>query len=244
MKLNQVIAVEKGVKSKAMADLDVIDKAFQKPALFEGFIKKYKKSREDEEDAPSQIQRVQANAKVGLDEALGRLAVLFDTTFKKETGNLSARADVSVGGQVVVKDAPVTYLLFLEKQLTDLGTMVGRMPVLDPSEDWKYDQESGVYKTEPAITNRTKKVQKPIVLYPATPEHPAQAQLITEDMVVGVWEMTRFSTAIPATQRKELTDRIESLRTAVKQAREQANLVEVAEAAVGNKIMGWILGKG
>ena len=64
MKLNQVIAIEKGVKATAQAAIDTLYKAFQKPSLFEGFTKVYKKHNEADEDAPPQRQHVQAGGGV------------------------------------------------------------------------------------------------------------------------------------------------------------------------------------
>jgi hypothetical protein len=48
----------------------------------------------------------------------------------------------------------------------------------DEGESWTKVTNSGLWVTEPIQTHRTKKVQKPIVLYPPTTEHPVQTQLI------------------------------------------------------------------
>jgi len=50
----------------------------------------------------------------------------------------------------LLADVPVTYLLFLEKQLTDLRTFVDKLPVLDPSVVWLQDPSSGDWRSEPA----------------------------------------------------------------------------------------------
>lgn len=42
-KLNQIIAVEKGVKSKSYSDLTELNKVVQKPDLFNGLVKRYEK---------------------------------------------------------------------------------------------------------------------------------------------------------------------------------------------------------
>lgn len=240
MKLNQIIAIEKGIKSKAIGALDWTDKIFQKPSLFNGFTKIYKKKREGDEDVPPTAQKVERNAQAMLEDGLDALSELFDITLMKESGNVGATADVKVGEEVVLGNAPVTYLLFLEKQLTDLGTLVGRMPTLAPDQDWALDSKQGLYKAAPVITARTKKVQKALVLHPPTIEHPAQTQLIVEDENVGNWEHTALSGAIPETTRKALVTRIETLKKAVKLARERANLVDVEKAQVGSKIMTWL----
>ena len=240
-KLNQVIAIEKSVKSRATAEISELYKAVQKPTLFDGFNKAYQPIKEDEERFPPQSQRVQFNAVEVLRAAGNHLAELFDVTAQKDYANCAAVADVTVDGQVLLTAAPVTYLLFLEKQLTDMHTFVDKMPTLDPAEEWTLDQNSGTYRSKSSSTIRTKKIQKPIVLYPATPEHPAQTQLITEDETVGTWDQVRYSGAIPEPRRKELLARIVKLSKAVKFAREAANDTDAAEQKVGEKVFNWLL---
>lgn len=239
-KLNQVIAIEKTVKNRVIADVDAVDKAFQKPALFEGFVKTYKKKKEDEEDVPGQKAVVQWKAGDALKAVQERLTILFDVTAQKDFANCTAKADVVVDGKVVLEKVPATYLLFVEKQLTDLHTLIARIPVLDSAENWTLDTAAGFFKTEASQTSRTKKVQKALVMYPATDKHPAQTQLITEDETVGTWELTKHSGAVPADSRQTLLFRIEKLQAAVKYARENANMTEAPEVEVGKKLFDWI----
>lgn len=241
MKLNQIIAVEKGIKGKVTADVDVLYKALQKPALFEGVMKNYKPRDEaDTEVVPGQRTQIQVGVPQILTQTQERLTELFNISAQKDFANCTALADVEVDGQVLLTEAPATYLLFLEKQLTDLHTFVEKLPVLDPAEEWTWDADQGVYRTKPALTARTKKVQKPLVLYPATAEHPAQTQIITEDIVAGTWETTRYSTAVPVTKKAALVQRVQKLQHAVKFAREKANMVDAPKQEVGAKILGWI----
>jgi hypothetical protein len=192
LKLNQVIAVEKGVKSKVQSDVDTIYKVAQKPSSFDGFSKTYKKKGEDDEDVPPQRQNVQVIAKRALLAIAQRWAELFDVTAQKDYANCAAKADIVIDGMPILTSVPVTYLLFLEKQFNDLYTIVSKFPTLDPAEVWSYDENSDLNRTEPTLTTRTKKVQKPLVMYPATDKHPAQTQLIVEDVSVGTWEAVRF----------------------------------------------------
>jgi hypothetical protein len=150
---------------------------------------------------------------------------------------------VRVNGSVLVDNAPVSYLLFLEKQLTDLRTFFGNLPVLDEGEDWSEDANSGLYKAQETKTHRTKKLQRPIVLYNATVEHPAQTQLITEDVLAGFWSQVKQSGAIPKPRKQELSERVETLLRAVKEAREEANICEEVDVPnVGQAIFGYLLG--
>jgi hypothetical protein len=240
-KLNQIIAIEKGIKSRSVSEVSELYKTVQKPALFDGFNKAYSPLKDDDEHHPPQSQRVQFNGVEVLRQVANQLTELFDVTATKDFANCHAIADVTVDGEVLLSKAPATYLLFLEKQLTDLHTFVGKLPVLDPAEEWKLDPNSNLYKTPPSKTVKTKKVQKPIVLYPATVEHPAQTQLITEDVTVGNWEQVKLSGALPEPRRKALLSRIEKLQKAVKFAREQANDTEVTDKKVGDKILQWLL---
>jgi hypothetical protein len=241
-KLNQVIAVEKGIKNRVIADLDKIDKVMQKPALFDGFAKNYRKKADDDEDVPPQKQNVQVKVKETLRAVSERLSHLFDVTAQKDFANCVAKADVVVDGSSIIKDAPATYLLFLEKQLTDLHTLAGRIPVLDPAEVWTWDSTQGMYRTEPTLTSRTRKVQKALVLYPATDKHPAQTAQITEDVTVGTWELTKFSGAMPEGDKKGLLIKIEKLGAAVKYARENANTADAPRQTVGTQVLDWLFG--
>lgn len=226
-KLNQIIAVEKGVKSVDHGAISDLYKAVQKSELFNGAVRTYQKKDEDGEDLPSEKKHVQYRVRDVLGTVRISKSKLFDYTAQKDIANMSATADVSVDGTVILTALPVTYLLFLEKQLTDLRAFVEALPVLDNSESWVLDQNSGLYKTEPVQTHRTKKVNRPLVLYPATPDHPAQTQLVTEDIIVGFWSTVRQSAALPKPEKESIALRIEKLLIGVKEARERANDTEV-----------------
>jgi hypothetical protein len=135
----------------------------------------------------------------------------------------------------------VTYLLFLEKQLSDLRTFVDKMPVLEEAEEWTEDPNTGLYRSARVSTYRTRKTPKVVVKYEATKEHPAQTELIYEDLVIGYWDMVKHSGALPAPRKAVLLDRIDRLARAVKMAREQANDRACERVEVGAKLFGWLL---
>lgn len=241
-KLNQIIAVEKGVKSRVYGELTELNKMAQKPELFNGFSKAYLKKDEESEDLPSEKKKVQITAEAALKRSETILTEALNVIARKDWTNCKATATVSIDGKVIVPDAPVTYLLFLEKQLNDIRTFIGNLPVLDESDSWTQDVNSGLFKSEAVKTHRTKKIQRPVVLYPATPEHAAQTQLITEDIVAGYWETIKQSGALPKPRKAELLGRVEELLNAVKTAREEANEVDEKNAPnVGAALFGYIL---
>lgn len=242
-KLNQVVAIEKGVKSRSHSEISEVYKKLQKPVLFNGLSKTYQPKDEDGETYPQENQKVQESVVDILRTVEKTKTELFDVTAQKDYGNTTAKADVVLpDGTVIVKDAPVPYLLFLEKELTDLRTLVSAIPVLDSTDDWSADNHSGLYKTDAVKRNSTKKVQKALVLYPATDKHPAQTQLITEDVTVGVWEQVKYSGALGKPDQEALVERVEALLNAVKFAREEANNADAPKVNVGEAIFDYILG--
>ncbi|MFJ8748152.1 hypothetical protein ACIREO_02230 [Streptomyces sp. NPDC102441] len=241
-KLNQIIAVEKGVKSKSLQDITAAHHKVQKPALLAGISRTYQPKDEEGEQLPPESARVQIKAEEALRDMSASLTRLFDVTATKDWANCSARADVTVDGRTVVSEVPVSYLLFLEKQLTDLHTFVKKLPVLDASESWSLDPSTDWWKTDPVRTIRTKKVPRNHVKAEATDKHPAQVDVYYEDVPIGYWTTVKFSGALPARRVNELLERVEKLQHAVKFAREEANGAEVTDRLVGDAVFGYLFG--
>jgi hypothetical protein len=239
-KLNQVLAIEKGVKSRVFSELTTMNNAAQKPALFSGFSKNYKAKEEDGEHFPPENSRVQMNARDMLGTLSRILVELFDVSAQRDWANCSAKANVVVEGKTIVTQAPATYLLFLEKQLNDVQTFIQNIPTLDPAEEWRFDEAANIYKSDVTKTARTKKLQKPIVLYDATKEHPAQTQLITEDVTIGHWDTIKHSAALPPRRKQELLERVEKLIKAVRFAREEANAADASDVKVGDAVFNYL----
>ncbi|WP_431044990.1 hypothetical protein ACQUSR_25750 [Streptomyces sp. P1-3] len=241
-KLNQIIAVEKGVKAKTQQDLSATHHGLQKPALLAGISRTYQPKDEEGEQLPPESTRVQVKAEDVLRETATTLTRLFDVTATKDWANCTARADVTVEGRALLRDVPVSYLLFLEKQLSDLGTFLRKLPILDAAESWSLDPSTDAWKTDPVRTVRTKKVPRNHVKAEATDKHPAQVEVYYEDIPVGYWTTVKFSGALPARRVNELLDRVEKLQQAVKFAREEANAVEVSDQRVGEAVFGYLFG--
>ena len=241
-KLNQILAVEKDVKSKTTREFTDIHRDVQKTPLLSGLSRTYQPRDEEGDKLPEESTLVQVNAESLIKKAAETLTNLFDVTLTKEKANTEAKADVKVGDQTVLANVPVTYLLFLEKQLTDLHTFVTKLPTLDPSQKWTKDNATGNYVSEVAETVRTKKVPKTFVKYEATKEHPAQVEIFHEDQIVGTWSKREFSGALPAERVNTLVARVEELRKAVKFAREEANNFEVTNAKAGKAVFDYLFG--
>ena len=241
-RLNQIVAVEQSVKTKTSREITDHHHRVQKAALLSGITRTYQPKDDDGEQLPPESTKVQVHADQVLEDVAKTLTRLFDVTATKDFGNAEAKANVVVDGNVLVYDAPVPFLLFLEKQLTDVATFVRKLPTLDPAENWTVDTASDAFKTDTSKTTRTKKVPRNHVKAPATDKHPAQVELYYEDVVVGYWSTVKFSGALPAARVRELSERVDKLQTAVKFAREQANSTEVDDLHVGATIFGYLFG--
>lgn len=240
-KLNQIIAVEPSVKAKATREFTDLHREVTKTALLSGISRTYQpKDEENGDNLPSESTLVQVKAENVISRVSETLTRLFDVTLTKETANASATADVKVGSRVILPNVPVTYLLFLEKQLLGLHTFVSKLPTLDPSQTWTYDAASGQYVTGITETVRSKKVPKNWEKAPPTKEHPAQVEIFHEDIIVGTWSKREFSGALPATRVNELITRVEDLQTAVKFAREEANNTEITDATAGKAVFDYL----
>lgn len=241
-KLNQIVAVEQGVKSKSRDAVTALYHTAQKLALFTGIQRTYTPKDDDGDRLPAESTKVQVTVPQLLSQAEASLTKLFDVTATKEHANAEARADVVVDGNAILTQVPVPYLLFLEKQLVDIRTFVSKLPTLDQASDWVYDDNTGVYKTTPVQTVRTKKVPKNWEKAPATDKHPAQVEIFHEDVIVGTWTKVDTSGAIPVARKNELLDRVDALTQAVKFAREEANQYEVTDVSAGAAVFRHLFG--
>lgn len=239
-KLNQVVAIEKDLKIRVFARLSEIYKLFQKPGNFGGFVKTYRKKDDESEDFPQEKQVIQANAGTLLDEIAQQMTELFDVTAAKDWSNCNARADVRIDEKVLIKDAPATFILFIEKQLRDLKAEVEKVPVLDAAEEWAFDAAGQVHRTSPSATHKTKKEPRVITKFQPTEQHPGQADVVYEDRVVGYWDTTKMSSALPIARKRQLLQRIEVLSNAAKSAREEANEAEAPAREVGKAIFSYV----
>ncbi len=241
-KLNQILAIEKGKKTQLHKEITELHRATQKNQLMTGHHKTFASKEEGGETFPDDRQHVQHRASEVIEQVSERLSTLMDVTATKDWANCSARADVVVDGDVFLSDVPVTYLLFLVKELADLHTFVSKVVELDPAEQWTLDPNSGLFRSEPVTTHKTKNVQRAVVLYDATEHHPAHTQMITDDVVIGHWTTVKFSGALPRPAKKRMLDRIANLQDAVKFARVKANSMEADDQRMGAKVLKYVFG--
>jgi hypothetical protein len=245
-RLNQIIAVEVGARTSFSAALARALSDLGNPAI-NGFTKTYEPRAtvdgEPGEQEPDQSQKVQITGERVLAELSSVLARMCDVVLTKDLANMEAVADVIVDGDVLLEAVPTSYLLFLENQLGELRKVIKALPVLDPKEDWHQDPARGMHAAAPRVTTAKKRKQKPEVLYRHTPEHPAQVALVESEEIVGDWTNTKLSGAFEADRINDLMARWQKLKDAVLQAREHANMINVADRpGAGQRLAEYLLG--
>ena len=239
MKLNQVVALVNGKKSRFQSSITELYHRLQKTDLVSGFSRAYQPKDDDGEVFHPEVKRVQDSVHSIIKSAAEEFTDVMGIVGTQDTANTLAKAEVKVGG-VSVADVPVTHLLFMEKRFVDMRSMIEQLPVLDPSEEWTKDPARDVYTTGAVITTKTKKITKPIVKYDATPEHPAQTELITEDVTVGHWSTTKFSSAIPVDEKRQLLVKVNDVIDSIKKARENANELKVESVNYGASLVDYV----
>jgi hypothetical protein len=249
-KLCAIVAVVNGKKTKTQKEVTEVYHKFQKP-LFDGLLKTFIPAAEStdsegrpvvSETFPDEKKKIVYTVSQAFKDIQTALSDTIDVTATQDYANCKAKADVVVDGQKVLVQVPVTHLLWLEKQLVDLRTNLNTIPTLDPKEDWDWDANVSANATQPEMQNKTKKTQKVLVKYAATKEHPAQTEMVTEDVVIGKWRTVKYSSAISEDAKRAICLRADKLVEAVKIAREEANQLEVDSVKNADKIFGYVFG--
>lgn len=239
--LNQIVAVEGGLKARTKSAVDAAYHRLQKIPPMEGIARTYRPGNDEGEQLPSQYTLVQVRVDEILEDVAQALTRLMDVTLTKDVANTAAKADIVIGGQVLVADVPVTTLMTLEKQIVDVHTIIAKVPTLDIAEKWEFDRAADAWATPVLQTTRTKKIPRNHVLAPATDRHPAQVQVWQEDVVVGIWDTIKYSGAMPAARKQALLDRVNDLLDAIRVARESANQIAVEQKKMGEALFEYLL---
>lgn len=244
--------MDRGIEADTKRDLDEIRRIMAvggKQDPLTGLSRTHK-SRDPERwpDQPPETRRVQVTMADLLATASKALARLFDIKYTREAGNVRAAADVVVGGETILEKVPAQYLLFLEAQLTSLiTTLIDRIPVRDPAEDW-HDQANdpnlprGVWASAPRQTPSTTRETTAIVGYEATEHQPAQIKWVDTDITTGMRTLVSYSGQLSVQDVQEMRERAVRVLSAVRYAREKANMLEVENQKAGAVVLSLIFG--
>ncbi len=227
MKLHALLAIEgqlKGQAAKTRTDLKATLE--KKRHLFE----QKRVTFQPHEEGAAAVTETQSDIQSTIPQELAWIAGIWgkalDVSYQVAELNTQARADVVLDdGRILLKNVPATALLELEKRAGEIQDLIVAIPTLDPAKAFQPDEHAGkhVFVAREVKKQRTKKMQRPIVLYEATKEHPAQVQLLSEDVPIGWVTEQEWSGLISTTRKGELLERAEELRRAIRTARTRAN---------------------
>ena len=239
-KLNQMVAVVTGKKTRFARSITELYQTAQKETLYNGLAKTYRPKDENGTTYPDEVKHMELRASEVIKQGYELFADMWDAIATVDVANTRAVGDITVDGVELLKSVPLPHLLYMEKQLADVETFVRHIPTLSPTEEWHFDENQNAYVTRVSSSNRTTKVKKTHVAVPATKEHPAQALTYDEDEVVGTWDTRKFSGALPVNRKSEIIAKIAKLRDAVKMAREQANDLKIEQVKFSNKLLDFV----
>lgn len=246
-KLHEILAAESVASGQAeKCRTDLLNTFEKKRHLFGEKVVVYRPHAEGEEPRTEEQSSLQTTVQQELAWIAGIWSKALDAAYQVDLGNTIARADIvlSDGETVIAKDVPATALLQLEKRAAEIHALVSAIPTLDPTKGFAPDPDRGrgIYRSREESKDRTKKEQLPIVLYHATPEHPAQTQLITKDVVVGHTFSQEWSGLITPADKAALIERAEELKQSIKRARARANDVTCPDDRIGGKMLDYVFG--
>jgi hypothetical protein len=249
-KLHQHLAVEPDIKGREEKVRKECIKTFKdRQSHFDGFVETFKPVEENKTDEVEKEKHVVETVQSKLDYVQGSIIKLIDFVYQKELANTTAKADIKVEDEEgkeheLGKDVPATVLLNLESRLKDIRSIYDSIPTCDPAKKWFENKNAAnQYITNPEKRTRTKKTPKPIVLHPPTKEHPAQTQLIHEDIETGKLEIIHMTGRLTPAQKSKLLGRIDDLIQAVKKARQRANDVDMSNVKIGKELFNYIHGE-
>lgn len=246
-KLHELLAVVDSLKSQAeKTRTDLLATFEKKRHLFSEKIVTFKPSLEGEGLEKREEQSdLQSTVKGELTWITGIWEKALDASYQVANSNMDARADIMLDDDVLVANVPATALLELEKRTQEIREFVAQIPTLDPAKGFQPDtaRGKGIYKARETLVTRTKKMQKALVLYEATKEHPAQVKEISVDEPIGTLLTQEWSGLITPSEKADMLARAEKLVRAVKQARTRANAVDVDQKQkLGNKLLSYVFG--
>jgi hypothetical protein len=90
MKQNQVIAIEKGIKTRALQEITEAHHSLQKSAILSGISRTYRPKDEEGEQLPPEATRVQIRTEEIIRDTSDVLTKLFDVVATKDWANCEA----------------------------------------------------------------------------------------------------------------------------------------------------------
>ena len=245
VRISQLIAVISGMKAQTDAALAKLASVGHNEDFMTGMEKTSRLAAETADKSrrptPPQVKAVRYTAAQVLADTERVLSRQWDLALTLDTAQAGAVADVTVGGERLLKAVPVRHLLYLEGEVARLTGLVAGLPVQDGTQTWTTENAPpGQYRSQPQEGTRTAKVPWILVRSKADEHHAQRDEVMTRDEVTEFTTTVNYSGALPAERKALLLDRLSELAVAVKMAREEANSAQVADQHEGQKVFAWL----
>lgn len=242
-KLYEILAVEKTKQTGVNKLVEETLNKFSKEHFFSGYTKTLtmlKDSIENKtiEESSKDIKVLPTTVEETLLYLLPFWAESENVQMAKNKTNQLAVADIIFRNNTIAKEVPVDELMGLETRLENLRKLFDKIPTLDAAKEWTINNDGrpGSYvAVSPDITVKTEKSTTPVILYPATEQHPAQVKEVSKDETVGSFTRIPYSGAATSKQKANLLATVDELIASVKQARMRANSIELVVDKIGEK---------
>lgn len=242
-KLHELLAVDKNLSKQADSTrADLINTFKNKKNHFTEKLTTFEPVADGAPAVTEEQLGLQTTVEKELEWISEHISKALDVSHQICVANTTAKADIILeDGTILHKDIPATSLLELEGSMNQVRELIITIPTLDPARGFEPapGRGPGIYVARDVIRNRTHKISKPLVLYPANEKHPAQVQLVTEDVVLGAVKTKEWSGLLTTADKGAMLNRVEVLVRAIKKARARANEIPIEVA--GNKIGGSLL---
>lgn len=246
-KQHELLAVFDNIKKQLTVVLKAQIAAFtSKPQLFMEYRRELYWLEEGKPKDQLEFLEIQSTVIEELTHIRKSQAKRIDIGYQIDVVNTRAFADiVSEDGVVLAEHVPATFLMQMAHVLKEHQEFLKTIKTLDPAKSFKLDPDRGrgIYKAREVRKPTTKKTDTPVVLYPATKEHPAKVELKSYDVVIGHTLEQEWSGLITPAKKAELLDRSDQLLRAVMQAKAVANsqdVPDIKELRVANKLLNFL----
>lgn len=244
-KLHELLAVESNLENQAAKCRSDLTATFEKKRhLFEEKRVTFTPAGEGTIPVTETQSDIQTNVNKELDWVQTHLVKALDASYQVAEANTVARADVVLEDDaqtVLLTGVPATALLELEKRVAEIAALITAVPTLDPAKGFVKDDSRNLYRAREVNKTRTRKEKKVFIKYEATKEHPAQTELLDQDVNVGTIQEQEWSGLVTPAEKAELINRVEMVARAVRRARSRANDVEVdTKKKIGNRLLSYI----
>lgn len=242
-RLHQIVAVHKRVASDAGGRFAELFRQVQKVDRLTGHERTNRPYNSETIPLPAEAKKVEFTAHEVINQVTDVMTRFWDLTATRDWADTKALADVKLqDGTVLISQAPVDFLLFLEHQFDELRKFIKAIPTLPLAEEW-HAVGDGTWKTDEIETKQMQKTPHPFVKW-APPDssyrQEAQVETYSTDDPVGTWRLVKFSGALHISEATEIMKRLDALIVAVKYAREEANSIEVENKRVATQLFEYL----